>query len=498
MAKERLKKVSASEADGVQYRRAKLWQIILVSCNALIGMSVYTLIGMASYSASIGYGIATVSVGLILTCTRVLDAITDPLLAFLYDRVNTKHGKIRILMALGWAIQAIALYGMFTLFSSKGFGFVTFILLYILYVIGYTIINMTGQTINPIITNDPKQRPTLGVWNTTFNYLVPIVLNMVLMVVLLPKFGGTYNQEYLSAAVLLVLGVSFVGLVLVSIGVSEYDKPETFEHLTKKHERLKFKDMWGVLKSNKPLQSYIAANASDKIAQQTGSQAIVTTMLYGIIIGNMGMSTILTMVAMLPSIVFAIFGAKYAGKHGNKESIVFWSKICILVSILTVAFFAIVDTKSIATMGLTMIAYVIFMLALNGVKMCVTTASSAFMADVIDYELDRSGKYVPAVVSGTYSLVDKIISALSATIAAGGVALIGYTASMPQPGDALTPSVFWLTMFLIHGLSIIGWLVSLWAMKNCKLDKAEMINVQKRIADKKAEAKAEMEAGITG
>ena len=42
------KKPSASEVDGVQYRRAKTWQIICYACNAFVGMSVYSLIGMAS------------------------------------------------------------------------------------------------------------------------------------------------------------------------------------------------------------------------------------------------------------------------------------------------------------------------------------------------------------------------------------------------------------------------------------------------------------------
>ena len=40
--------------------------------------------------------------------------------------------------------------------------------------------------------------------------------------------------------------------------------------------------------------------------------------------------------------------------------------------------------------------------------MCVTTANSAFMSDLIDYELDRGGRYVPAVVTGTASFIDKI------------------------------------------------------------------------------------------
>ena len=297
------KKPTASEIDGVQYRRAKLWQIICYACNGLVGMSVYSLIGMASYSASIGYGITTAAVGIILTCSRILDGITDPLLAFVYDRVNTKFGKLRILLVTGYLIEALALYGMFTGFSSKGLGLPVFALLYIVYIIGYTITNMTAQTIPAIMTNDPRQRPTIGVWTTAFNYLVPMIMSMVFNVVLLPKCGGTYNQAFLTAACNMTLLAGGIGTVLVCLGVSAYDKPETFVG-TKKSEPLKMSDIVEVLKNNRPLQCYIASNASDKLAQQVGSQAIIGTLLSGIIIGNMGLATILTVISMIPSIFF--------------------------------------------------------------------------------------------------------------------------------------------------------------------------------------------------
>ena len=151
-----------------------------------------------------------------------------------------------------------------------------------------------------------------------------------------------------------------------------------------------------------------------------------------------------------------------------------------------------VGTQTISHMGVTMIVYVILTFVTNGFSMCVTTGGTAFMADTIDYELDRSGKYIPAVVTGTYSLVDKIVSSFSAAIATGCVALIGYTTTMPQPTDEATSGVFWMTMFLRFGLAIIGWICTLIAMRTCKLDKAEMVNVQKRIADKKAEAQKEL------
>ena len=290
--------------------------------------------------------------------------------------------------------------------------------------------------------------------------------------------------------------VSLVGVILVCIGISAYDKPENFEGTNKSGERLKWKDMWAVLSKNKPLQAYIIAASSDKIAQQAGSAAIVGTMLSGILIGNMTIATYLSVGGMLPSIIFAIIGARYCGKHGNKESIVNWAKYCIYANLAIIAFFTVtwytVGTHTIANLGLTMVLYILLTLICNGFMMAGTTANTAFMADIIDYELDRSGKYIPAVISGTYSLVDKIVSSFSALIATGCVALIGYTNTMPQPGDTPTGAIFWVTMFLRYGLAILGWLCTLWAMRTCNLGKAEMVEVQKRIADKKAEAKAEM------
>jgi len=487
-------KVSTIDQSGVQYRRAKLWQIILVAFNAFNGMAVYFLIGLASYSASIGYGIATLVVGGLLTFTRIFDAITDPLLAFVYDRFNTRWGKVRPLMLIGWAIQSAGLLCMFNFFSSKGHGIPTFLGFYLLYVIGYTIVNMTAQTLPALMTNDPKQRPTVGVWQTVLNYLTPMALNIVVYTKLLPAYGGSFNQEFLNITAWLCVTIAFIGVVLVCIGIAEYDKPESFKGI--KNERLKLSDMLDVLKHNKPLQSYIISAASDKIAQQASAASIVSTMLNGILIGDMGLATTLSMIGMLPSILFAALGARYAGKHGHKESIVTWTRNSIFANLAMILFFIItrntVGTQTISHMGVTMIVFVVLTFVVNGFSMCVTTANTGFMADIIDYELDRGGKYIPAVVTGTYSLVDKIVSSFSAAIATGCVAMIGYTATMPQPDDPATAGVFWMTMFLRYGLAILGFICTLIAMRRCKLTKEEMVNVQQRIADKKAEAQGKL------
>lgn len=338
-----------------------------------------------------------------------------------------------------------------------------------------------------MLTNDPKQRPMVGVWSTAYNYLVPMILNIVITVMLLPKYGNVYSVEMLAASGIVCVAVSGVGLILCCIAVTDIDKPENFKGVStqKKAEPVKVKDMWELIKSNHALQTFIVAASSDKIASQTASQAVVTTMLFGIIIGNMQLGTILSVIGMLPSIVFAFIGAKYAGKHGNKESMVTWTYVCMTVTAILVVLFILIDPTLIATAAPMMIAYVVLTLILNGAKMCVTMSSNAMMADIIDYELDRSGKFIPAPVTGTYSFIDKLVSSFSAAIATGLVALIGYKTTMPQPSDPSTPAIFWMTMSLYFGLPLIGWVCTLCAMRKTPLSKEKMEEVQKSIQEKK-------------
>ena len=472
--------------DEVQYRRSPMWRIALAQMNGGASNCFYILMGYISYVAGPGYGIATAVVGLILTFARIFDAITDPLVALALDKLNTKHGKIRYMIGLGWLIEALSVKFLFDWSASKGHGIVLFVGIYLLYIIGYTMQNVTGQIIGPVLTNDPKQRPKVGVWATIFQYVVPTLITLLVNLVLLPKYGNEFSLSMLAETSNIVLLISFVMVVLVMIGVSAADKPENFRGIAAGKQHVSLKDMKEVLTGNRPLQMYIVAAASDKIAQSVAGQAIIGTMLFGIIIGNMQISTIMQGIAILAGIAFAMVGAKYAGNHGNKETVSLWAKVCIIIAALNIAFFFLVDTRSIAKIGVTMVIFLILQIALNGSKMCITTANGGMMADVVDWQLEKSGKYIPGIISATYSILDKLISSFGGAIATGAVALIGYTTTMPQPNDELTETVLMMTMILYYGLPMLGWVLSVIAMKFSPLSKEKMVEVQKSIAEKKA------------
>ncbi len=96
---------------------------------------------------------------------------------------------------------------MFNLCSSKGFGLPVFVLTYIIYIIGYTVTNMTAQTLPAIMTNDPPPASTIGVWTTALNYFVPMGMSMLVYTVILPKCGGFWLQSglFLSMVCTIVL-----------------------------------------------------------------------------------------------------------------------------------------------------------------------------------------------------------------------------------------------------------------------------------------------------
>lgn len=207
-----------------------------------------------------------------------------------------------------------------------------FILFYFLYYIGYTFHNMANNLISPVITNDPKQRPMVGVFSTIYNYVIVIVLSIIVSMVLLPQYGDNYTVDLLSKTAVLFVGLSAVFTVLAIIGVS----PLTSLKISlppRKKPVYQGKDMLDLLKNNKALQCFIFAATSDKLAMNIAGQSVITTLLYGIIIGNVRIGAIMNMVAIFPALIFSVFGGKYTGKHGSAKGVAFWSQVSIYVNL---------------------------------------------------------------------------------------------------------------------------------------------------------------------
>ncbi len=490
------------------YHRARTIDIALGQMTGICQMAFYVILGYAAYIGNLGFKIAALIVSAIIVASRFFDGVTDPLIALIIEKHSSKHGKLRLFACIGWALMAIAttlMCNALPIFgeakegeASSVVGIILFILVYAIYIIGYTFMSIVGNMSGNILTNDPKQRPTLSIWSVIYSYLAPMVISAIITVVILPKHGIPQGEDYawtmgvFSRANLLVIGVSFLALVGVCIGLTPYDKPENFVG-TKKERKITTKEMFSLLKENKELRKYIIAATSDKLAQTMGSQAVVTTLMFSVLLGSMVGSYIVSLVAMMPSIVFAIIGAKLAQKQGNKKVMVNWTKICIIWNILFAGYLLFVPQGSGSHFGIAFIIFFILMLGNNALKMVVSSATGSMRMDVVDYECYRSGNYLPATVSATYSFIDKLVSAIAPFIVTLflGIAYAPYFKVNPNAGDVLTLGIRIVTAVVFCGMPILGWVCTLISMKKYSLTKERMEEIQTEIADKKAQNKEE-------
>ena len=489
MSKE--KKLTASEIDGVNYRRSSTGQIILSVFAYIPLVLTGILLTYISYMASTGYGIATTVTGAVFTFLTIFDGVTDPIVAKFIDNFNTKHGKIRLLLFIGYGISAISVLLTYFIFSNKGLGVPVFVLLLCFFYIGYTIYCVTQGMINPILTNDPVQRPMVNVWMTLIGVFPPIIYMVYVSVFLLPKYGNEYTVPMLQEMCVQVLVVSLITLLISMIGLGKIDKPENFEGIQTKKEKVSFKDMVMMFKENAALRSYFFAAASDSIATGVSGQAVVTTLLGGVLLGDMAKNSTYSMVPMVIGMVFLFLNSKMNAKWGSKKGCVNWSLLAIAVSAATLAFefwaYRAGVIKQIFTTPLLLIIWMILISLKNIFNNGNSNATTMMMADVIDYQCYLSGKYMPAAVTATYSFLNKLVSSVNSVLCMSLLALIGYTDTLPQPTDELTDAIFWLTMFITLGFPAIGWAINLISMKFNPLTKEKMVEVQATIADKKAE-----------
>jgi Na+/melibiose symporter-like transporter len=466
----------------MKYNQAKSWQIILFPLAGGVQNFFLVLMMFASYLAAGGYGIAVAVASMIITGSRILDAVTDPIIALLCDKLNTKFGRVRILLFIAYSIMSLSVLAMF--FVGVGHGILVFISCYVFYIIGYTILAIAMNNGNAILTNDPKQRPKAFRWQTIYSTVLSSLVSVYLSMVLAPRHGGLSLGAFQEMCLTVVLA-SGVLIILSMIAISSKDKPEAFINL-KRSTKVSLKDSWDLLKNNRALQLYIVAATSDKLAFQTAGNAAINTMLFGIIIGNYAFHGQLTMINLIPTLLLIFSATHLAGKTGTKQAIINWSYISIAVAVILVLFMVIVDPSKISVAIVPTVIFVVLNAANSACKMAVSACTGAMLPDIIDYELSRSGNFMPATVGAVYSFVDKFISSFATTIVGFCVAAIGYTASMPQPGDPSSTPLFWMTMVLWMGLPIIGFICSIVALKFYPLSKEKMVAVQTHNHEAKA------------
>ena len=197
-------------------------EILMFSLLPFGTSTLYTLIGTALnmyFTDVLGLSLAMTSI--VLSATKIWDAINDPLMGMIVDKTHTKKGKCRpyILWMSGPAIIATAILFAPVNFGQKG-NFVYAIVAYLIYYTVYTALDIPYQGLTPLVFPEDKQRVKAVSFSNIIGSLGSVLPSVLFFTV--AGFWGRENQKegYFGAA--LIFGVmAAVPMFISYFGIKE-------------------------------------------------------------------------------------------------------------------------------------------------------------------------------------------------------------------------------------------------------------------------------------
>lgn len=481
MEEERMKETN------VTYNRAKMWQIGFFACNNSATNTMLILMMYISYYVNGIAGVAVMTVSLLSTAMRIFDGITDPVIGFIIDKTNSKFGKFRPTMILGYVIMFVSIMLMFNTVHlvPSNFTVVYYVFVYVIYTIGYTFQTACTKAAQACLTNDPSQRPKFALFDGIYKTILFAGFSIYISKFLLPKHGNQFSLEFFWEYRTVALVIAGILTALAVIGIWQKDREEFFGlGNAVEAPNVKFSDYLDVIKHNKAIQMLVFAASTDKLASTTMTQSTVLIIIFGIIAGDYTQSGNMSAYTVLPTLILLFIGIQYASKMGQKKALILttWIDIVLGVAIAAMILFGDMTTFRLdQSWNLYTTAFIVLYILISATRNISGSIVIPMIADCADYETYRSGKYVPGMMGTLFSFVDKLISSFATTIVGATLVLIGFSETLPTLDTPLTTELLCVGVFLYMGLPIIGWICSLIAMKFYPLDAEKMANIQEEI-----------------
>ena len=490
-----------NENNGVN--RAKLYQLALFPMNN--GATNVYFVLILTYVSQFGnavLGLAMLFASFMVTGMRVFDAITDPIIGALMDKTNTKFGKFRPFMVIGNAIMAISVFLLYVLTplvpeTMMWLRYVLFVLLYAVWVIGYTFQTSVTRSAQPVLTNDPKQRPLFTVFNTVGSLAGMGVMQGVGMVMAWDSFAGDYNHKWYTIMTFVGIVISALLTLLAIIGIAEKDNEKYFGIGGRQQEALKLSEYVSIVKANKPLQRLMIAGGGCKLALAIAQNVTVLIMLYGCMMGNYDTFNMVFMaLGYVFSAPFFLLTVRTSQKHGQKKSLMTYVAVALACYVGVLALLMMWQqgnpnfnlslwSENGLSINLYTVLFVLFFGVGYGAYYATADMPIPMVADCADYETYRSGKFIPGIMGTLFSLVDKLVSSLASAVVSVALLCIGI-ADLPTKTTPYSEGMNWVVIVLFCIIPMIAWALTLISMKGYSLDGQRVKTIQAVNAARKA------------
>ncbi|MBF6626336.1 MFS transporter [Aerococcaceae bacterium zg-BR9] len=399
-------------------------------------------------------GLQASFVGLILMIARIFDAVNDPFMGVVVAKTNTKWGKFRPWLFTGTILNALVIYALFAAPNlDKGALMVYFAVMYILWGITYTMMDIPFWSIIPAVTSQPQDRENLSVVGRTFagvgNALIAVLTVMAV------SFFGAGNEILGFKRFTLMVAVVFVVLISYMCWVIKEEKVEQMDTTS-------VGEMFSALFKNDQAMITVLTIVLINTALYITSNLIIYFFKYDIsgeswkatytLFTTMGgLAQILGMMVLYP-----LLRKKYS------NTMIF--KFCAFAAIIGYAILFIAGMLGLNQSFVMLMLPGILIFTGNGILTVLTTI---FLSLSVDYGELKSGHRDESVIFSMQTFVVKAASGLAVFLTGIGLDMIGLVGNSGDTGEIVSQSATTLSglRFMMTVIPMVGLLTAYYVFK---------------------------------
>ncbi|UXR37940.1 melibiose:sodium transporter MelB [Staphylococcus simulans] len=389
-------------------------------------------------------GISAAFVGTLFFIARIWDAINDPIMGMIIDNTRTKWGKFRPWILIGTLANSVFFILLFTDFDlSKSSLYIYVSIIYVIWGMTYTMMDVPYWSWLPNLTNDPVEREEVSIVPRVFASTANLIngtLGLTFIYFLGTWFGEKAGDQSTGFfTYVLILTVIFILTISFTVRNVKEAPTNVGEGI-----KVRFKDIWRILFKNKELLAYIGTI----LCFYLGAQFLATTLLYyfNYVVGSKSLFALFNALGFMEMIGLIIFPR--VAKMITRE------KVYPLATFLVVAGIAILFAFGyIAPLSIYPVIAGTALIKLGfGLITGIITVS---IADVIDYSEVKFGQRNESVITSTQTFLVKTAMAFSGLIIGWGLTLFHYAPNVEQ--TEFTKNGI---RFLMMGMPVIFILIS--------------------------------------
>ena len=359
-------------------------------------------------------GLSATFVGFILMIARVFDAANDPFMGVVVAKTNSRWGKFRPWLFTGTILNAFVLYALFAAPAVSGKALMTyFAVMYILWGVTYTMMDIPFWSMIPAVTSTTKDRENLSVVGRTSAGVGYALIN-VFTVMAVSKLGGGIERTGFRLFAL-IIAILFVIFILFTCFTIREQKEENMQTTS-------VKEMFKALFNNDQAIVTVVTIVLINSALYITSNLLIYFFKYDIggttwkdaytlFTSVGGISQILGMM-----VVYPILRSKLS------NTIIFKLSLCL--AIFGYAFLLVLCLLGYSSVLTMLMVPGVMIFVANGILTVLTTV---FLANTVDYGEVKTGHREESVIFSMQTFVVKAASGLAVFITGVSLDLIGLT-----------------------------------------------------------------------